>query len=511
MTINTSVAALNCRYRNEGIFPESIFSVYADFGCYKYTQQKLLIDGGIFQKFPKCSPTFNGHRLVGILLDGKCQVFHHNNTRIQELVREAFISEAHFDRWLECCEEAEQCCREIGQESVEEKINEEKNIVQLSGMDGRAMMLCQRGVLLRNHAQFMLIPGKDLNALKECFTNGTWSVQTNYATCAINQRLITRTQWHMAVLGISIAVCLPAIAIFIIYKNLQTLKFFLIRNLIIAIVVRSILVIMSKKLIILDELTNESDTVISENGIPCRMLAFFEKLAANAVFTCMLLEAIHLHHLLTNMYECRRGPKNINMLYFYIGGAAISLAAALAWALAMAFGNDQYCWVVTDGTDFQWINDTPRLLMLTINFILLLHIVLCLRKMFKYNPNERNSYIRRTAKVSLICLPLFGVPFLFVAIRPETESCPWEQFYYFISYSLEGLQGVFVVILYCYTNREVRSTLKESWWKFCEYLPNNIKVRLSRQTPCWGSGCKRHSTATSTTAGILPAENHLLS
>ncbi|XP_055680904.1 corticotropin-releasing factor receptor 2-like isoform X2 [Lutzomyia longipalpis] len=493
LSVLTSVAALNCRYRNEGIFPESIFSVYADFGCYKYTQQKLLINGGIFRKFPKCSPTFNGHRLVGILLDGKCQVFHHNNTRIQELVKETFISEAHFDRWLECCEEAAQCCREIGQESVEEKNNEEHCPALWDGWT--CYDAVPAGSIVEKSCPIYAYSGQGPQCThfsqKECFTNGTWSVQTNYATCAINQRLITRTQWHMVVLGISIAVCLPAIAIFIIYKNLQTLKFFLIRNLIIAIVVRSILVIMSKKLIILDELTNESDTVISENGIPCRMLAFFEKLAANAVFTCMLLEAIHLHHLLTNMYECRRGPKNINMLYFYIGGAAISLAAALAWALAMAFGNDQYCWVVTDGTDFQWINDTPRLLMLTINFILLLHIVLCLRKMFKYNPNERNSYIRRTAKVSLICLPLFGVPFLFVAIRPETESCPWEQFYYFISYSLEGLQGVFVVILYCYTNREVRSTLKESWWKF---LGANGTVQ--QQAP---------------PRGILPAENHLLS
>uniref|UniRef100_A0A1L8DJP2 Putative adenylate cyclase-coupled calcitonin receptor n=1 Tax=Nyssomyia neivai TaxID=330878 RepID=A0A1L8DJP2_9DIPT len=487
----------SCRYRNDGSFPENIFAVYADFGCYKYTQQKLLKNGGIFRQFSKCTPTVDGHKLMGIILDGNCQIFHHNNTKIQQIARDAFVAEAHFDRWIDCCEDALKCCREIGN-STEDDVDGHCPAL----WDGWTCFGSQpAGSIVETPCPVYAYSGQGPQCThfsqKECFENGTWSVQTNYATCAINQRLITRTQWHIAVLGISLATCLPSIAIFFIYKNLQTLKFILIRNLIMAIVVRSILVIMSKKMIILDELMNESDTVISQNGVLCRMLAFFEKLAANAVFTCMLLEAIHLHHLLTNMYECRRGPSKINMVYFYIGGAAISLIAALSWAIAMAIGNDQYCWVVTDGTDFQWINDSPRLLMLLINIILLLHIVQCLRKMFKYNPNERNSYIRRTAKVSLICLPLFGVPFLFVAIRPETESCLWEQFYYFFSYSLEGLQGIFVVILYCYSNHEVRCTLKESWWKLCDYLPGCIKLRFSGRN-IWDS--ENHQSTANTTA-----------
>lgn len=70
---------------------------------------------------------------------------------------------------------------------------------------------------------------------------------------------------------------------------------------------------------------------------------------------------------------------------------------------------------------------------------------------------------RRTAKSALICLPLFGIPFLFVVVRPDTDSCGWEQTYYFVSYALEGLQGVFIAIFHCYIDPNVRKSLKNFW------------------------------------------------
>ncbi|XP_059618563.1 corticotropin-releasing factor receptor 2-like isoform X2 [Phlebotomus argentipes] len=478
----------DCRYRNREALPEGIFSLFADSGCYKYTQKKFFIDNGLSKNITSCS--INGNAVPGIIVDSRCQVFHHNNSLIQDLVQKSFVSDTYFLRWLQCCEDALQCCRETSGE------NAEGNLGQCPAVwDGwTCYSSVAAGTVVEKPCPTYAYSGSGPQCThysrKECFSDGTWNVNTNYSTCAINQRLITRLKWHLAMLGISLAFSLPALVIFFAYKSLQSLKFILIRNLILAIVIRSILVIMSKRLIIFDALVNEEDTVISKNGVSCRILAFFEKLAANTVFTCMLLEAIHLHSLLTNIFEHRRSFNTINMKFFYISGGAISLLAALSWALAMALANDQYCWMVTDGTDFQWINDAPRLLMLAINFVLLIHIIRCLRKMLRENPNESNYYIQRLAKISLICLPLFGVPFLFVAIRPDTQSCIWEQFYYFVSYALEGLQGIFVALLHCYTNKEVQCTLRESWWKFLG-----------------ATGRTRHSAAT----WSIPAESRPLS
>lgn len=73
---------------------------------------------------------------------------------------------------------------------------------------------------------------------------------------------------------------------------------------------------------------------------------------------------------------------------------------------------------------------------------------------------------RRTAKSALICLPLFGIPFFFVLVRPDTDSCGWEQTYYFVSYALEGLQGVFIAIFHCYIDANVRKCLQIFFGKF---------------------------------------------
>lgn len=50
-------------------------------------------------------------------------------------------------------------------------------------------------------------------------------------------------------LSISLVVCIPCIVILIVYKDLRTQKHSLIRNLITAIVVRNILVLMTKNLV----------------------------------------------------------------------------------------------------------------------------------------------------------------------------------------------------------------------------------------------------------------------
>jgi hypothetical protein len=72
----------------------------------------------------------------------------------------------------------------------------------------------------------------------------------------------------------------------------------------------------------MDELSNSGGTVMAKNGGGCKFLAFCEKLAANLVFTCILLLGIFLHQLLTNVFVVRQnsGP---NMKWYYIGGVGI--------------------------------------------------------------------------------------------------------------------------------------------------------------------------------------------
>lgn len=62
----------------------------------------------------------------------------------------------------------------------------------------------------------------------------------------------------------------------------------------------------------MDEITNANDTVLSGNGVPCRMLSVAERIAANAVFVCMLVEGVYLHRLIVAVF---RQKLKVKLLY----------------------------------------------------------------------------------------------------------------------------------------------------------------------------------------------------
>lgn len=154
---------------------------------------------------------------------------------------------------------------------------------------------------------------------KECFSNSTWNDQTDYSTCSITPRLKVRSQWHIIFLSISIVFAGPAVLILICYHGPQLQKLQIIRNLIAALVVRNSLILITQIFIIWEELTSTNETIMSKNDWPCKMLAALEKLASNAVFTCMLFEGIFLHQLLTNVFA-NRGESGPKMLKIYVIG-----------------------------------------------------------------------------------------------------------------------------------------------------------------------------------------------
>lgn len=77
--------------------------------------------------------------------------------------------------------------------------------------------------------------------------------------------------------------------------------------------------IITKTVIILDELkpTNESNNIMQNNSVECRILAFFEVVAKNAIYATMLVDGYYLHKLIVRIFA--KDPK-INMIYFIVAG-----------------------------------------------------------------------------------------------------------------------------------------------------------------------------------------------
>lgn len=160
---------------------------------------------------------------------------------------------------------------------------------------------------------------------KYCFPNGTWLQQTDYAPCAIAPTLRSRHTYNVISLGVAAALSLPAVLIFFSWaKFRKNLRFVLHRNLILIIIIRSILTIMSKKLIILDTLnTDESKTtVMDENSAGCRILAFFENAAKNGMYACMLADGFYLHKLIVRPFA---DDPNLIIIYAVVFGIPMQI------------------------------------------------------------------------------------------------------------------------------------------------------------------------------------------
>lgn len=68
--------------------------------------------------------------------------------------------------------------------------------------------------------------------------------------------------------------------------------------------------------IYIDELTSSSgNTVMSNHGVGCRILAVLERTASNVVFVCMLVEGIYLHRLIVAVFK-----QKLNIKWLYVIG-----------------------------------------------------------------------------------------------------------------------------------------------------------------------------------------------
>lgn len=261
---------------------------------------------------------------------------------------------------------------------------------------------------------------------KQCFENGTWNQTTNYEPCAVAPVYRQRHQFHVIVLYVSLALSLPAVIIFCNLPKLRILRVILHRNLLIAIIIRNILSIMTKTIIILDELKppGESNYVMQSNSVACRVLVFFEGVSKNAIYATMLVDGYYLHKLIVRIFA--KDPKQ-SAIYAIVAGTLESLAVeigqlifvmflvlsitpTLIWAIIKGANNDQYCWTVETG-GYQWISDGFRIAVLAINMLLLLDIIrILLLKLKQHTTTNHAKYLHPNISILGSCTQFYNRP-----------------------------------------------------------------------------------------------------
>lgn len=90
-------------------------------------------------------------------------------------------------------------------------------------------------------------------------------------------------------------------------------------NLIVLISLKNITTILTKSLVILDALKEpkESNKVLEKSEISCKVLAVFDNIFRNAIFTSMFADGFYLHKVIVRIFE---PDPNVHLLITIIIG-----------------------------------------------------------------------------------------------------------------------------------------------------------------------------------------------
>ncbi|XP_066600877.1 vasoactive intestinal polypeptide receptor 2-like [Prorops nasuta] len=346
------------------------------------------------------------------------------------------------------------------------------------------------------------IAGFDLlaNATKQCMANGEWywssatnSSWSNYTQCYRTQlvtvlmdvpdmhveytvtlkkyvpivKIISKLGYAMSLLTLIVAFTILAVI-----KKLRCPRNTLHMHLFVSFMMRAFMALL-KDILFVFGIGLSSEIVIkdgesywlrdtAENSWHCKMFTSFWQYSLLANYSWIFMEGLYLHNLV--MYALFTDVSTRICKYVILGWGAPALFI-LPWVIARISLEDTYCWTTNLNPFLFLLIRIPTVTSIVINFFLFLNIVRILLVKLRSSVSEETQWYKKWARSTLVLVPLFGVHYaIFLGMTysigiNETVEILWL----FCDQTFASFQGCVVAILYCFTNAEVRSELKQCW------------------------------------------------
>lgn len=198
------------------------------------------------------------------------------------------------------------------------------------------------------------------------------------------------------------------------------------------------------------------------------------------VFSWMLVEGIYLNILLT--YSIFDDNKQKLMILFYFVGWGVPALLTAGWSYAMyaQFGFNQMCWSGYLNMPLYWTMHGPRLVIIVINVLCLLHVIKILRSKLKENKTTEIEQIKKSARAAILLLPLLGLTHVFFFVEAPIINEPIFAAWTFVSSFVTLYQGIYVSVLYCFLNNEVKNVVRRRWLDNVKFGDKFFCLRSSR-------------------------------
>ena len=202
-------------------------------------------------------------------------------------------------------------------------------------------------------------------------------------------------------------------------------------------------------------------SVWSNNELWCRSLHVLMTYFMLTTYFWMLCEGAFLKLILVNSFIEER----FWLLLLGIIGWVVPAVVLIPYVVFRHQFENQLCWM-DQGTSMVFLA-VPVIIVILINIFFLCKVIHILRTklLFENNFNKKNDVTMKSARAFLILVPIFGVHFLLLPMRPEKGS-NLEYVYEVIASVTTSTQGLSVSFLLCFCNNEIARQLKRYFFLF---------------------------------------------
>ncbi|RDD44469.1 Adhesion G-protein coupled receptor D1 [Trichoplax sp. H2] len=194
---------------------------------------------------------------------------------------------------------------------------------------------------------------------------------------------------------------------------------------------------------------------VKQNPVICKVVAIGLHYFLLAMFSWMLMEALHLYFQIISVFNTKSRLK----LYYILGWGAPAVIVGTAVGLGHKYyGLNQICWLSLNN-GMIWAFTGPALFVIAVNFVVMVLIIKVTFNKAKIHQNDTGSTKKQAKTISkalLILLPILGLTWIFGILSTNDQSIIFS----YIFVILNGLQGLLFFVCHCLWNSEVRILLK---------------------------------------------------
>uniref|UniRef100_A0AC34Q6R9 Calcitonin receptor n=1 Tax=Panagrolaimus sp. JU765 TaxID=591449 RepID=A0AC34Q6R9_9BILA len=274
-------------------------------------------------------------------------------------------------------------------------------------------------------------------------------------------------------LGLSLISLIFCVFIFSCFRRLRVFRNLLHLHLMVAILMVVIIrLVLYIDLIFTDKLgtvhVNPEGKTINTMVFVCELMFFLLEYFKSVAFWWMFLEGFYLHNQLV-LTVFNTEPR---LMPYLIAGYGIPLIHTFLWLVVILLkksGKVERCLGSYYLEPEFWILDGPRMLQLVVNTFFIFNVIRVLWSKVResHNTSEMDR-MKKSVKAALMLIPLLGIPNIMQTIpfSPTQENIVYFGIWTYCASFTYMYQGLFIAIIYCFTNREVQAVIKSCYSRY---------------------------------------------